>query len=125
MSLSEPMNEQIKPTTSPLTPMDKVDNGVEISFQCDSGYNIQGSNSIKCIDGNWSSAIQAECLPAPCVLPEIMHASYQGGYRAGLTIGKNYSLIYSCLHHDCKNSLRKYNISLIKRNFIKILFKAP
>jgi hypothetical protein len=88
MPSSDPVVEQIRPTTSPLTPLARVDNGITIAFQCDSGYNIQGSNSIKCQDGNWSSQSSPECLPAPCVLPEIMHAIYQGGYRAGLTIGE-------------------------------------
>lgn len=54
------------------------------NFECQ----FKGSNTIKCNDGNWSSTVLAECLPAPCVLPEILHAVYQGGYRAGLTIGK-------------------------------------
>lgn len=50
--------------------------------------NLKGSSSIKCNDGNFSSSVLAECLPSPCVLPEILHAVYQGGYRAGLTIGE-------------------------------------
>lgn len=95
MTTSDP-HEQIKPTTSPLTPMDKVDNGLIITFQCDTGYNIQGSNSLKCVDGNWSSAVVPECLPAPCVLPEVMHAVYQGGYRAGLTVAHGSHVMVQC-----------------------------
>lgn len=96
MPSSDPLLEQIKPTTSPLTPMDKVDNGLKIAFQCDTGYNIQGSNSLKCVDGNWSTNVMPECLPAPCVLPEVMHAVYQGGYRAGLTVAHSSSVMVQC-----------------------------
>lgn len=67
-----------------------------ISFVCDSGYNIQGSNSLKCLDGNWSSVNLPECLPAPCVLPEVMHAVYQGGYRAGLSIAHGSHVMVQC-----------------------------
>lgn len=76
--------------------MDKVSNSVSITFQCDNGYNIQGSNSLKCVDGNWSTSSQPECLPAPCVLPEVMHAVYQGGYRAGLTIAHGSHVMVQC-----------------------------
>ena len=41
MPSSDPIVEQIRPTTSPLVPMDKIDSGISIAFQCDSGYNIQ------------------------------------------------------------------------------------
>lgn len=41
MPSPDPVIEQIKPTTSPLVPMDKIDSGISIAFQCDSGYNIQ------------------------------------------------------------------------------------
>lgn len=92
----DPSVEQVKPTTSPLTPMDKVDNGLTIAFVCDSGYNVQGQNSLKCIDGNWSSSVLPECLPAPCVLPEVMHAVYQGGYRAGLTVAHGSHVMVQC-----------------------------
>ena len=96
MPSHDPIIEQIKPTTSPLTPMDKIDNGLTIAFQCDTGYNIQGANSLKCVDGNWSSAVLPECLPAPCVLPEVMHAVYQGGYRAGLTVAHGSHVMVQC-----------------------------
>lgn len=96
MASFDPLIEQIKPTTSPLTPMDKVDNGLTIAFQCDTGYNIQGSNTLKCVDGNWSSTVLPECLPAPCVLPEVMHAVYQGGYRAGLTVAHGSHVMVQC-----------------------------
>lgn len=79
-----------------MTPMDKVENGLSITFQCDNGYNIQGLSTLKCIDGNWSSASLPECLPSPCVLPEAMHAAYQGGYRAGLTIAHGSHVMVSC-----------------------------
>lgn len=96
MASTDSQAEAVKPTTSPLTPMDKVDNGLTISFQCDGGYNIQGTNNLKCIDGNWSSVMLPECLPAPCVLPEVMHAVYQGGYRAGLSIAHGSHVMVQC-----------------------------
>jgi hypothetical protein len=76
--------------------MDKIDNGLTISFQCDVGFNIQGSNNLKCVDGNWSSAVLPECLPAPCVLPQVMHAVYQGGYRAGLSVAHGSHVMVQC-----------------------------
>lgn len=96
MPSTDPIIEQIKPTTSPLTPMDKINNGLSIAFQCDTGYNIQGSSSLKCIDGNWSSTVLPECLPSPCVLPEVMHAVYQGGYRAGLSVAHSSHVMVQC-----------------------------
>lgn len=96
MPSADPLIEQIKPTTSPLTAMDKIDNGLAIAFQCDTGFNIQGANSLKCIDGNWSTGVHPECLPAPCVLPEVMHAVYQGGYRAGLTVAHGSHVMIQC-----------------------------
>lgn len=100
MTASDVIVDPIKPTTSSLTPMDKVENGVAISFLCDGGYNIQGTNSLKCIDGNWSTNNLPECLPAPCVLPEVMHAIYQGGYRAGLTIAHGSHVMVQCESGD-------------------------
>lgn len=96
MPSTDPLIEQIKPTISPLTAMDKIDSGLTIAFQCDTGYNIQGPGNLKCSNGEWAGGSSPECLPGPCVLPPIMHASYQGGYRAGLTIAHGSSVMVQC-----------------------------
>lgn len=92
----DPVIEQIKPTTNQLTPMDKIDNGLTIAFHCDTGFNIQGANLLKCLDGNWSVSTLPECLPAPCVLPAVLYANYQGGYRPGLTIAHGSHVMVQC-----------------------------
>lgn len=79
-----------------LVPMDTVNHAQTIVFQCDPGYNIQGPNLLTCHDGNFSSSMLPECLPAPCVLPEILHAVYQGGYRSGLTIAHGSHVMVQC-----------------------------
>lgn len=86
-------------TASPsaaLTAMDKVDNGLVIAFHCDTGYNIQGPGNLRCWNGDWAVSSQPECLPSPCVLPPIVNAIYQGGYRSGLTIAHSSSVMVQC-----------------------------
>lgn len=100
MTTPESVTEQSRGNGTSLTAMDKIENGVSIVFQCDSGYNIQGLNSLKCADGNWTSNNLPECLPAPCVLPEVMHAVYQGGYRAGLTVAHGSHVMVQCESGD-------------------------
>lgn len=79
-----------------LVAMDTVNSGQTIVFQCDAGYNIQGPNLSTCHDGNFSNTLLPECLPAPCVLPEILHAVYQGGYRSGLTVAHGSHVMVQC-----------------------------
>ncbi|KXJ69876.1 hypothetical protein RP20_CCG025560 [Aedes albopictus] len=79
-----------------LTPMETVENAQQIMFQCDPGYNTQGPSTLRCWNGEWAVSSMPECLPAPCVLPPIMHAMYQGGYRAGLTIAHGSSVMIQC-----------------------------
>lgn len=95
MPIQEPV-EQFKPSNQSLTPMDKIGSGFLVAFQCDAGYNIQGPGSLKCFDGNWSSVVLPECLPSPCVLPQVMHAAYQGGYRAGLSVAHGSHVMVQC-----------------------------
>lgn len=57
---------------------------------------FQGPASLKCVEGEWAITAVPECLPAPCVLPPILHAFYQGGYRAGLTIAHGSSVMVQC-----------------------------
>lgn len=63
--------------TKLLTAFEEIHNGDIIDFQCDEGYNIQGSNQLKCWHGNWDVNNLPECLAAPCVLPTISNAVYQ------------------------------------------------
>uniref|UniRef100_A0A904A506 Sushi, von Willebrand factor type A, EGF and pentraxin domain-containing protein 1 n=1 Tax=Anopheles quadriannulatus TaxID=34691 RepID=A0A904A506_ANOQN len=88
--------DAVRPTTASLTPMEMVENGKMINFQCDHGYNTQGPSNLRCWNGEWAVSSLPECLPAPCVLPPIMHAIYQGGYRAGLTIAHGSSVMIQC-----------------------------
>ncbi|XP_035774232.1 sushi, von Willebrand factor type A, EGF and pentraxin domain-containing protein 1-like [Anopheles albimanus] len=88
--------DAVKPTTAALTPMEMIENGKMINFLCDHGYNTQGPSSLRCWNGEWAITSLPECLPAPCVLPPIMHAMYQGGYRAGLTIAHGSSVMIQC-----------------------------
>lgn len=83
-------------TAASLTPMQTIENGQMITFQCDHGYNTQGPSDLRCWNGEWAVSSTPECLPAPCVLPPIMHAMYQGGYRAGLTIAHGSSVMIQC-----------------------------
>ncbi|XP_058446633.1 sushi, von Willebrand factor type A, EGF and pentraxin domain-containing protein 1 isoform X1 [Malaya genurostris] len=88
--------DAVKPTTAALTPMETIENGLMISFQCDPGFNTQGPSNLRCWNGEWASSTLPECLPAPCVLPHIMHTMYQGGYRPGLTIAHGSSVMIQC-----------------------------
>ncbi|XP_050076471.1 uncharacterized protein LOC126563780 [Anopheles maculipalpis] len=88
--------DAVRPTTASLTPMEMIENGKMINFQCDHGYNTQGPSNLRCWNGEWAVSSLPECLPAPCVLPPIMHAMYQGGYRAGLTIAHGSSVMIQC-----------------------------
>ncbi|KAL9706863.1 hypothetical protein quinque_010381 [Culex quinquefasciatus] len=88
--------DAVKSSTVSLTPMETIENGLMISFQCDPGYNTQGPSNLRCWNGEWAVSSLPECLPAPCVLPQIMHAMYQGGYRAGLTIAHGSSVMIQC-----------------------------
>lgn len=84
--------------------MEKIESGLSVAFHCDAGYNVQGQNNLKCDDGNWSSQVLPECLPAPCVLPEVMHAIYQGGYRVGLSVAHGSHVMVQC-ENDATNSM--------------------
>ena len=105
-----------EPNNTTPNPVEQIKNGLSVLFECDPGYNIQGSNMLKCLDGNWSSDVMPECLPMPCVLPEAYGATYQGtsyefeifeginetkppfagGYRAGLSVAHGSHVIIQC-----------------------------
>uniref|UniRef100_A0A182JZ61 Sushi, von Willebrand factor type A, EGF and pentraxin domain-containing protein 1 n=1 Tax=Anopheles christyi TaxID=43041 RepID=A0A182JZ61_9DIPT len=75
--------DAVRPTTASLTPMEMIENGKMINFQWTFKFTLLERSL-------------PECLPAPCVLPPIMHAMYQGGYRAGLTIAHGSSVMIQC-----------------------------
>ncbi|KAJ6649684.1 Locomotion-related protein Hikaru genki, partial [Pseudolycoriella hygida] len=85
-----------KPTPKLLNAFDEILNGDIIDVQCDEGYNVQGPNQLKCWQGTWDTTNMPECLPAPCILPSISNAIYQGGYRGGLTIAHGSSVSVQC-----------------------------
>lgn len=95
-SQASQQNHDPKNQSLALVAMDTVANGQTIVFQCDAGFNIQGPNLSTCHDGNFSNTLLPECLPGPCVLPEILHAVYQGGYRSGLTIAHGSHVMVQC-----------------------------
>lgn len=66
-----------KPTPKILNAFDEILNGDIIDVQCDDGYNVQGLNQLKCWQGTWDTTNMPECLPAPCILPNIPNAIYQ------------------------------------------------
>uniref|UniRef100_A0A336LXT8 CSON007528 protein n=1 Tax=Culicoides sonorensis TaxID=179676 RepID=A0A336LXT8_CULSO len=59
-------------------------------------FNNTGPSSLKCYNGKLIPTTFPECLPSPCILPTIQQATYQGGYRAGLTIAHSSSVIIQC-----------------------------
>lgn len=96
---------KLSQNTTAFTPMETVNHGQTIVFNCDTGYNIQGPNLSTCNDGNFSNTVLPECLPAPCVLPEILHAVYQGGYRSGLTIAHGSHVMVLCDNGNSNTNL--------------------
>ncbi|XP_055680814.1 uncharacterized protein LOC129788622 isoform X2 [Lutzomyia longipalpis] len=79
-----------------LRPLEDVENGQRVIFRCSPGFNIQGSHNIGCNDGEWDAPAFPECMAAPCVLPQIEHATYLSGYRADLTIANGSSVSVQC-----------------------------
>ena len=88
--------ESSKPSSTPMNTMEEVQNGHVIAFQCSEGYNVQGVANLRCWHGEWAVTTLPDCLPAPCILPPISDALYQGGYRAGLTIAHGSSVNVVC-----------------------------
>lgn len=82
--------------TKLLAAYEEIYNGDVIDFQCDAGFNILGANQLKCWHGNWDVNTLPECTAAPCTLPTIVNAVYQGGYRGGLTIAHDSSVTIHC-----------------------------
>lgn len=71
---------------------------------------MKGSPVITCSYGNWlnisgSTNSLPQCVPSPCILPEIANGFYITiGYKAGLTISHGSSIDYSCRDGYVKRS---------------------
>lgn len=113
----DPNSDSGKPSTKQLSAFDDVHNGGVIEFHCDDGYNVQGSTELKCWEGNWDVSTLPECVPAPCSLPTINNAAYQGGYRGGLTIAHGSSVTI-----QCENAANNLPVQMGVFLFIIILF---
>ena len=75
---------------------DSINHGEAIHLQCLQGFQSRGSHSTRCWFGNWTAHTTPECVPAPCILPEIRNGDYAPGYRAGLTIPHGSFIQYQC-----------------------------
>lgn len=92
----DPLTINVKPETKTLTTFANIDNGKVIGLRCDEGYVVKGTNHLKCWNSEFTTNDLPECIPAPCILPVIPNANYQGGYRSGLTIVHGSSVSVQC-----------------------------
>ncbi|XP_060807330.1 uncharacterized protein LOC106139408, partial [Amyelois transitella] len=79
-----------------LNETDPVPNGQVVHFSCEYGYNVQGPTNLRCWLGEWAVTSMPECVAAPCELPLLHGATYEAGYRAGLTVAHASSVNIAC-----------------------------
>ncbi|CAK1543665.1 unnamed protein product [Leptosia nina] len=79
-----------------LNETDPVPNGQIVHFSCEYGYNVQGPTNLRCWLGEWAVTSMPECVAAPCELPQLTGATYEAGYRAGLTVAHASSVNIAC-----------------------------
>ncbi|XP_053618316.1 uncharacterized protein Hasp isoform X2 [Plodia interpunctella] len=79
-----------------LNETDPVPNGQVVHFSCEYGYNVQGPTNLRCWLGEWAVTSMPECIAAPCELPLLHGATYEAGYRAGLTVAHASSVNIAC-----------------------------
>ncbi|CAG4983211.1 unnamed protein product [Parnassius apollo] len=79
-----------------LNETDPVPNGQVVHFSCEYGYNVQGPTNLRCWLGEWAVTSMPECVAAPCELPILHGATYEAGYRAGLTVAHASSVDIAC-----------------------------
>ncbi|XP_047540229.1 uncharacterized protein LOC125073443 isoform X1 [Vanessa atalanta] len=79
-----------------LNETDPVPNGQVVHFSCEYGYNVQGPTNLRCWLGEWAVTSMPECVAAPCELPILHGATYEAGYRAGLTVAHASSINIAC-----------------------------
>ncbi|TDG44207.1 hypothetical protein AWZ03_009381 [Drosophila navojoa] len=94
----EPHTKQLsdKPSLTPLSTYEEIQSNEFITLECEDGFNIQGSAQLRCAHGSWSVNAFSECTSLPCTLPNIPGVIYEGGYRAGLTIGHGSTVSVRC-----------------------------
>ncbi|EDV98774.1 uncharacterized protein LOC6566632 isoform X2 [Drosophila grimshawi] len=94
----EPHTKQLsdKPSLTPLSTYEEVQSNEFITLECEDGFNAQGSAQLRCAHGSWSVNAFSECTSVPCTLPNIPGIIYDGGYRAGLTIGHGSTVNVRC-----------------------------
>ncbi|KAK7070385.1 hypothetical protein SK128_012768 [Halocaridina rubra] len=74
-----------------------VSHGEVVKFSCQNGYNVLGSETMRCWYGEWAvTGKNPECQPDPCVLPDLSHGRYTAGYKKGLTIIHGAKVEYTC-----------------------------
>ncbi|CAG9571132.1 unnamed protein product [Danaus chrysippus] len=79
-----------------LNESDPVPNGQVVHFSCEYGYNVQGPTNLRCWLGEWAVTSMPECVAAPCELPILNGATYESGYRSGLTVAHASSVNIAC-----------------------------
>ncbi|XP_049879785.1 uncharacterized protein LOC126376459 isoform X2 [Pectinophora gossypiella] len=84
------------PEEKELNETDPVPNGQVVHFSCEYGYNVQGPTNLRCWLGEWAVTSMPECVAAPCELPLLHGATYEAGYRAGLTVAHASSVNIAC-----------------------------
>ncbi|XP_017849130.1 uncharacterized protein LOC108604254 isoform X1 [Drosophila busckii] len=94
----EPHTKQLsdKPSLTPLSTYEEIQSNEFITLECEDGFNTQGSAQLRCAHGSWSVNAFSECTSVPCTLPNMPGVIYEGGYRAGLTIGHGSSVHVRC-----------------------------
>uniref|UniRef100_A0A1A9WXH7 Sushi, von Willebrand factor type A, EGF and pentraxin domain-containing protein 1 n=1 Tax=Glossina brevipalpis TaxID=37001 RepID=A0A1A9WXH7_9MUSC len=94
----EPHTKQLsdKPSLTPLSTYEEIQSNEFITLECEDGYKIQGSAQLRCAHGSWSVNAFSECVSILCTLPNITGLTYEGGYRAGLTIGHMSTVSVRC-----------------------------
>ncbi|EDW76217.2 uncharacterized protein Dwil_GK14777, isoform C [Drosophila willistoni] len=94
----EPHTKQLsdKPSLTPLSSYEEIQSNEFITLECQEGFNLQGSAQLRCAHGSWSVNAFSECTSVPCTLPNIPGVIYDGGYRAGLTIGHGSTVSVRC-----------------------------
>ncbi|KAM8716457.1 hypothetical protein ACLKA7_003348 [Drosophila subpalustris] len=94
----EPHTKELSdtPSLTPLSTYEEIQSNEFITLECKEGFNIQGSAQLRCAHGSWSVNAFSECTSVPCTLPNIPGVIYEGGYRAGLTIGHGSTVNVRC-----------------------------
>ncbi|XP_061388329.1 sushi, von Willebrand factor type A, EGF and pentraxin domain-containing protein 1 [Musca vetustissima] len=85
-----------KPSLTPLSTYEEIQSNEFITLECEEGYKIQGAGQLRCGHGSWSVNAFSKCVSVACTLPNIPGLIYEGGYRAGLTIGQDSSVNARC-----------------------------